>query len=57
MNAAPTGSSSVPCAGGVTILRYRQAYRGIPAFDNREWLRSTAAFRRLGEMQRTLRGR
>jgi UDP-3-O-[3-hydroxymyristoyl] glucosamine N-acyltransferase len=28
---------------------------GIPAFDNREWLRSVAAFRRLGEMQRTLR--
>jgi UDP-3-O-[3-hydroxymyristoyl] glucosamine N-acyltransferase len=28
---------------------------GIPAFDNREWLRSIAAFRRLGEMQRTLR--
>ncbi|HZT57845.1 MAG TPA: UDP-3-O-(3-hydroxymyristoyl)glucosamine N-acyltransferase [Pyrinomonadaceae bacterium] len=28
---------------------------GIPAFDNREWLRSTAAFRRLGEMQRVLR--
>src|SRR5688500_9157794 len=28
---------------------------GIPAFDNREWLRSTAAFRKLGEMQRTLR--
>jgi UDP-3-O-[3-hydroxymyristoyl] glucosamine N-acyltransferase len=28
---------------------------GVPAFDNREWLRSTAAFRRLGEMQRTLR--
>jgi UDP-3-O-[3-hydroxymyristoyl] glucosamine N-acyltransferase len=28
---------------------------GIPAFDNREWLRSTAAFRRLGEMQRALR--
>ncbi|MFN6964953.1 MAG: UDP-3-O-(3-hydroxymyristoyl)glucosamine N-acyltransferase [Pyrinomonadaceae bacterium] len=23
---------------------------GIPAFDNREWLRSTAAFRRLGEL-------
>src|SRR5256885_3682932 len=22
---------------------------GIPAFDNRDWLRSTAAFRRLGE--------
>lgn len=29
---------------------------GIPAFDNREWLRSTAAYRRLGEMARTLRG-
>ncbi|HEU4596260.1 MAG TPA: UDP-3-O-(3-hydroxymyristoyl)glucosamine N-acyltransferase [Pyrinomonadaceae bacterium] len=28
---------------------------GVPAFDNREWLRSTAAFRRLGEMQRLLR--
>lgn len=28
---------------------------GIPAFDNRDWLRSTAAFRRLGEMQRRLR--
>ena len=32
-----------------------QVLSGIPAFDNREWLRSTAAFRRLGEMQRTLR--
>ena len=28
---------------------------GIPAFDNRDWLRSTAAFRRLGELQRTVR--
>ena len=28
---------------------------GIPAFDNKDWLRSTAAFRRLGEMQRNLR--
>ena len=28
---------------------------GIPGFDNREWLRSTAAFQRLGEMHRTLR--
>lgn len=28
---------------------------GIPAFDNREWLRSIAAFRRLGEMARALR--
>jgi UDP-3-O-[3-hydroxymyristoyl] glucosamine N-acyltransferase len=28
---------------------------GIPAFDNKDWLRSTAAFRRLAEMQRRLR--
>ena len=28
---------------------------GIPAFNNKDWLRSTAAFRRLGEMQRTIR--
>jgi UDP-3-O-[3-hydroxymyristoyl] glucosamine N-acyltransferase len=28
---------------------------GIPAFDNREWLRSTAAFRRLGEMTKRIR--
>lgn len=28
---------------------------GVPAFDNRDWLRSTAAFRRLGEMARTMR--
>ncbi|HVE58056.1 MAG TPA: UDP-3-O-(3-hydroxymyristoyl)glucosamine N-acyltransferase [Pyrinomonadaceae bacterium] len=28
---------------------------GIPAFDNRDWLRSIAAFRRLGEMSRTVR--
>lgn len=28
---------------------------GIPAFDNRDWLRSTAAFRRLGEMAKTIR--
>jgi UDP-3-O-[3-hydroxymyristoyl] glucosamine N-acyltransferase len=28
---------------------------GIPAFDNREWLRSTAAYRRLGDMQKTIR--
>ena len=28
---------------------------GIPAFDNRDWLRSIAAFRRLGEMQRAIR--
>ncbi len=28
---------------------------GVPAFDNREWLRSIAAFRRLGEMQRNIR--
>ena len=28
---------------------------GIPAFDNRDWLRSTAAYRKLGEMARKLR--
>jgi UDP-3-O-[3-hydroxymyristoyl] glucosamine N-acyltransferase len=28
---------------------------GIPGFDNRDWLRSTAAFRRLGDMARNLR--
>ena len=28
---------------------------GVPAFDNREWLRSIAAFRKLGEMARTIR--
>lgn len=28
---------------------------GIPAFDNKDWLRSIAAFRRLGEMARTVR--
>jgi UDP-3-O-[3-hydroxymyristoyl] glucosamine N-acyltransferase len=28
---------------------------GIPAFDNREWLRSIAAFRRLGDVARTVR--
>ena len=28
---------------------------GIPGFDNRDWLRSTAAFRRLGEMSKTVK--
>jgi UDP-3-O-[3-hydroxymyristoyl] glucosamine N-acyltransferase len=28
---------------------------GIPGFDNKDWLRSTAAYRRLGEMARTVR--
>jgi UDP-3-O-[3-hydroxymyristoyl] glucosamine N-acyltransferase len=28
---------------------------GIPAFDNREWLRSTAAFRKLGDLARSIR--
>jgi UDP-3-O-[3-hydroxymyristoyl] glucosamine N-acyltransferase len=28
---------------------------GIPGFDNREWLRATAAFRRLGEIAKKLR--
>lgn len=28
---------------------------GVPGFENRDWLRSTAAFRRLGEMAKTIR--
>ncbi len=28
---------------------------GIPGFDNRDWLRSTAAFRRLGEMSKNVK--
>jgi UDP-3-O-[3-hydroxymyristoyl] glucosamine N-acyltransferase len=28
---------------------------GIPAFDNRDWLRSIAAFRRLGDLAKTIR--
>jgi UDP-3-O-[3-hydroxymyristoyl] glucosamine N-acyltransferase len=28
---------------------------GIPGFDNKDWLRSTAAFRRLGELQKKIR--
>src|SRR5690606_35582826 len=28
---------------------------GIPAFDNREWLRSTAAYQRLGQIARAVR--
>ncbi len=28
---------------------------GVPGFDNKDWLRSTAAFRRLGEMAQRLR--
>ena len=28
---------------------------GVPAFENRDWLRSITAFRRLGEMARTVR--
>ena len=28
---------------------------GIPGFDNREWLRSTAAFQRLGQITRTVK--
>jgi len=28
---------------------------GIPGFDNKEWLRSTAAFRRLAELQKKIR--
>ena len=32
--AALTLAKRIAAPGGVTILRYRQAYRGIPAFDN-----------------------
>ncbi|HKZ78289.1 MAG TPA: UDP-3-O-(3-hydroxymyristoyl)glucosamine N-acyltransferase [Pyrinomonadaceae bacterium] len=39
-------SHDVPAGGLVS---------GIPAFDNREWLKSTAAFRRLGEMQKKIK--
>jgi UDP-3-O-[3-hydroxymyristoyl] glucosamine N-acyltransferase len=28
---------------------------GVPAFDNREWLRATAAFRRLGDLMSRLK--
>ena len=28
---------------------------GVPAFENRDWLRSIAAFRKLGEMAHRLR--
>jgi UDP-3-O-[3-hydroxymyristoyl] glucosamine N-acyltransferase len=33
----------------------RKVVSGIPGFDNREWLRSTAAFRRLGDIAQRLR--
>jgi UDP-3-O-[3-hydroxymyristoyl] glucosamine N-acyltransferase len=29
---------------------------GVPGFDNRDWLRATAAYRKLGEMAQRLRG-
>jgi len=32
-----------------------QVMSGVPAFENRDWLRSTAAFRKLGDMARTIR--
>ena len=28
---------------------------GVPAFDNRDWLRATAAYRRLGDLAKTIR--
>jgi hypothetical protein len=28
---------------------------GVPGFDNREWLRSVAGFRRLGELFQSVR--
>jgi UDP-3-O-[3-hydroxymyristoyl] glucosamine N-acyltransferase len=32
-----------------------QVISGIPGFDNKDWLRSTAAYRRLGDIARTVR--
>ena len=40
---------------GVNDVEPGKMLSGIPAFDNREWLRSIAAFRRLGDMARLLR--
>lgn len=48
------GDDAVLTAGSATShdVPPGKMLSGKPAFDNREWLRSTAAFRRLGEMQR-----
>ena len=51
------GDDAVVTAKSATShdVESRKVISGVPAFDNREWLRSTAAFRRLGEFAKTLR--
>lgn len=44
---AQSGTHGDLAAGGM--------YSGSPAFDHRQWLRSTAAFAKLGELHRTVR--
>lgn len=51
------GDDAVLTAGSATShdVPPGKMLSGKPAFDNRDWLRATAAFRRLGEMARTNR--
>lgn len=51
------GDDAVMTAGSATShdIAPGKLMSGKPAFDNKDWLRSTAAFRRLGEMARTNR--
>ncbi len=51
------GDDAIMTAGSATShdIAPAKLMSGSPAFDNRDWLRSTAAFRRLGEMARTNR--
>lgn len=51
------GDDCVMTAGSATShdIAPGKIMSGSPAFDNKDWLRSTAAYRRLGEMARTNR--
>ncbi len=51
------GDDAIMTAGSATShdVSPGKLMSGSPAFDNRDWLRSTAAFRRLGETARTNR--
>jgi UDP-3-O-[3-hydroxymyristoyl] glucosamine N-acyltransferase len=51
------GDDAVLTAGSATShdVPPGKMLSGKPAFDNRDWLRATAAFRRLGEIARTNR--
>ncbi len=51
------GDDAILTAGSATShdVPAGKMLSGKPAFDNRDWLRATAAFRRLGEMARTSR--